>query len=244
MSEIIVFGTPESDHAVWECIPKKDDRQWRIGDYALKYFPMRTKTGPSGENLQENLKKFAKAIGVEYKTVLTYRDVASAWKIPNRLGNTSFTIHMVLMKNQDLMRPGLTVAQARKLVAEANGTKEKDKPKPKPKDQDENSNQKSSQSQESEPEAKSFKEEEEEEVPKVSEEEIARLNREEILNKVRANLAKSDSLVHEAFNNLKAMTFDFESDQVEELQKLTKSIRSDIDEIDVALFRMRIPEMM
>lgn len=119
MENIVTPNTPEWDYAVFDCSPKKDDRQWRIGDWALRVFPMQSVGRPAkGKELEANLRNFAKEIDVEYNTVLQYRLVASSWKINIRILNTSFAVHQVLMSYQYLMQEGLTVKEARKLVTE------------------------------------------------------------------------------------------------------------------------------
>lgn len=51
-------------------------------------------------------------IGVSVDSLRTYRDVAHAWPSPNRVGDTCWKVHQVLMGHQHLIREGMTVTEA------------------------------------------------------------------------------------------------------------------------------------
>lgn len=104
------------EYLVFLCTPKKDDRQWNIGDAALEIFPMGEKGEKTG--ITEKLKEFAKKIDVEYNTVLKCRQVASSFPVNLRRLAQSFAVHHALQAFPQLMRDDLTVRQAMALVKE------------------------------------------------------------------------------------------------------------------------------
>lgn len=105
------------EYLVFLCTPKKDDRQWNIGDAALEIFPMGEKGEKTG--ITEELKKFAERIGVEYGTVMVYRSVASAYPVITRITTQSFAVHQAMQGFPHLLpKKPITVRQAMTLVKE------------------------------------------------------------------------------------------------------------------------------
>lgn len=102
------------EYLVFLCTPKKDDRQWNIGDAALEIFPMGE--DPKNTGIYEKLKEFAKRVGMEFNTVLAYRQVASSFKPNIRILASSFAVHQAMQGFPNLMRDGLTVRQAMAIV--------------------------------------------------------------------------------------------------------------------------------
>lgn len=103
-------GSARWKELVAQGIIKDGDRNWFLGDAALEIAPM----GRDGVNngSTENLERYANEIGVKAKSIQHYRDVASAWPPPTRVGGTSWKVHQMLSGRQDLIRPGMTVNRA------------------------------------------------------------------------------------------------------------------------------------
>src|SRR5215469_15073120 len=91
-------------------------RNWFLGDAALEIAPM----GADGVNngSAANLSLYADEIGVEYESLMQYRQVANAWPPSNRVLGTSWKVHQILVSpsRQKLIRENMTVRDARRAV--------------------------------------------------------------------------------------------------------------------------------
>jgi hypothetical protein len=65
--------------------------KWGLGDLTLKRIPMGTDTSNNGSRAE--LAKFASDIGIESRTLASYRDVAAAWPLPIRVGSAPWSSH-------------------------------------------------------------------------------------------------------------------------------------------------------
>jgi len=140
-NEIVLPGTERWNYLVKQAnvlIDKTSKyiskRNWHVGDAALEIHPINNKPGPSIHDTYVNLQRFADEISIGFDSILQYRNVSDKWKFNNRLLECTWTTHLVLTANQDLITPGLTKREAERLVAERNKPKPKDpEPKPEPK---------------------------------------------------------------------------------------------------------------
>jgi hypothetical protein len=108
-------GTERWTQLVTEARAKDAARNWFLGDAALEIAPMGGNNNGT-DDVEGNLRKFAEEIGVAYRSLCTYRDVASAWPSPTRVGNVGWSVHRELAAHQHLIRDGMTVAQAQAAV--------------------------------------------------------------------------------------------------------------------------------
>ncbi|MER7859111.1 DUF6192 family protein [Amycolatopsis japonica] len=69
------------------------DCQFDLGYIAVEIEPIQPIGGSHGADVYDTLGKFADEIGVEFSTLLTYRDVASRWPKSKRSKHASFTVH-------------------------------------------------------------------------------------------------------------------------------------------------------
>ena len=97
-----------------------DRGQWKLGDIALKIAPRSEKHVKNKSKAV--IRDWAEAVGIPFNTAMNYRSVAAAWPDTRRRASASWSVHEALIAlpgrltviNQD----GLTVAEARNLVAE------------------------------------------------------------------------------------------------------------------------------
>ncbi|WP_410585493.1 DUF6192 family protein [Amycolatopsis sp. lyj-108] len=69
------------------------DCQFDLGYIAVEIEPIQPVGGTHGAEVYDTLSKFADEIGVEFTTLLTYREVASRWPKSKRSKKASFTVH-------------------------------------------------------------------------------------------------------------------------------------------------------
>lgn len=103
-------------HEGRKAVKDETDAKWRLGDLAIQVEPS-TKGS-------EKLKEYADAIGVDFNSLVTYRRVAERWPVEKRLmepgdKGASWTVHAELVNAQHLLRPGLKLREARKLLGRA-----------------------------------------------------------------------------------------------------------------------------
>lgn len=65
------------------------------------------------DNVEANLERFAAEVGVSFEVVRKCRQTAAAWGSEKRFSDVSWGVHQVLAAHQELIQPGMTVAQAR-----------------------------------------------------------------------------------------------------------------------------------
>lgn len=104
-------GTERWTELVKTALAKDADRNWFLGDAALEIAPMGGNNNGK-DSVEENLRRFASEIGIEYESVRKYRNVAEAWPSGNRFPDTSWKVHQMLAGHQAKIRPGMTVTQA------------------------------------------------------------------------------------------------------------------------------------
>lgn len=100
------------------------DANWTTGDAALEIAPMSADGVNNGA--MANLQEFCAEYDLVFNSVRLYRDVSDAWEPPNRLGGTSWTVHMALMAHPELIQEGMTVREARQAVKALPGGPEKE----------------------------------------------------------------------------------------------------------------------
>lgn len=136
----VLPDTPEWDYLVAEGIKKDAERNWFLGDAALCICPMGQDGVKNGH--YANLRLYADQVGVGFDKIIRCREASSSWDATIRMVGSSWTVHYILNANQDLIKPGMKVAEARALVAERNkpnpknpepnNHETKSKPEPKP----------------------------------------------------------------------------------------------------------------
>jgi len=115
-----------------------DNVQWVEGDLALQVDalganerPRDPETGAFLEDPDKALKRYAEDIEVPYGTLMRYRQVSEAWPTTRRLAVVSWTVHQALAAQDDrfdLIREGMTQAEARRLVRQRNAANYGGKP--------------------------------------------------------------------------------------------------------------------
>lgn len=112
-------GSARWNELVREGIIRDGNRNWFLGDAALEIAPMRDHTGPGNGELK-NLRQYADELGIEYNSLMSYRQVAATWPINNRVSNTSWKVHQQLASRKDLIKPEMTVSQAALALGQKN----------------------------------------------------------------------------------------------------------------------------
>jgi Family of unknown function (DUF6192) len=79
-----------------DAVQTMTDCQFRLGDIALEIEPMLPVGGNHGEHVYATLTQFAQEVGIEFPTLLTYRNVASRWPKQRRRRTVCFTVHREL----------------------------------------------------------------------------------------------------------------------------------------------------
>ena len=110
-------GSPRWTELVQAGIIKNGQRNWFLGDAALEIAPANRNGGDRKSDQMElvptdSLRQYADEIGVEYASLLKYRQVAAAWPRESRLPGTAWKVHQMLASRQNLIQPGMTVTQA------------------------------------------------------------------------------------------------------------------------------------
>jgi hypothetical protein len=116
-------GLVEAGRAARE---QADSMQWVEGDLALQVEALpadeRPRDPESGlfiEDEAKTLKRYAEDVDIAYPVMRDYRWVAEAWPRRSRADEVSWRTHRVLAGQPDrfdLVRPGMTVREAEKLV--------------------------------------------------------------------------------------------------------------------------------
>jgi hypothetical protein len=114
----VVPGSTRWKELVREGIIRDGNRNWFLGDSALEIAPMGDTNGNNGS--EANLRRYADEIGVEYHSLLSYRQVAQAWPLNTRVSSTAWKVHQQLMGRKELILPGMTVTQAAAALGQQN----------------------------------------------------------------------------------------------------------------------------
>lgn len=100
-----------------EALAQESGAQWTLGDLALELEPVKIGGGAPkvrgnpGRGIYARLEKYAEELGTTYRSLVSYRMVAHAWKPEDRSQRASFSVHTLLMPE-----PG-RVGMLRKLEA-------------------------------------------------------------------------------------------------------------------------------
>jgi hypothetical protein len=124
-------GTARWAELIREAIRLDGQRNWFLGDAALEIAPMGDGPGPNG-GANADLEQFAGEIGVEYHSLLAYRQVAARWEFNTRVSNTGWTVHRMLVTHPELIRPGMTMPEAREALSQQRDEQQPPEPPPPP----------------------------------------------------------------------------------------------------------------
>lgn len=94
-------------------VKAEGDIKWQLGDLALEVAPMGDTTARNGA--LDQLQRFADEIECQFHTLRDYRRVSAAWSHDER-SSCAWSVHQVLSANKDLIRPGMTLTQARQAL--------------------------------------------------------------------------------------------------------------------------------